>query len=190
VRRHLAVASASLLAAVLAGCGGGATAVPDVGTAKSPARWTPASFADAGVRLRVPANWSTKAAVSPQVAAVSSGRAAVALWRYPRAEPPPAGRGQLADARRALLRAVRRRDRTFRLARSSTTSVHGAPAIVVVGAQTMNGQRMGVRSTHLFAQRSEVVVDAFAPPAQFGVLDRTVFRPLSSSVRIGAASGP
>jgi hypothetical protein len=164
--------------------------VPDVGAAQAPRSWTPARFAEAGVRLRVPANWTTKAASSPQVAAVSSGRAAVAVWRYPRAEPAPEGRAQLADARRALLRTVRRRDRTFRLARSQTTSVDGAPAIVVVGAQTMNGQRMGVRSTHLFARRSEVVVDAYAPPGQFATVDRAVFRPLTRSVRVGRGSGP
>lgn len=188
--RPFAAALAALLMALLAGCGASATPVPGVDAANAPSRWTRARFADAGVRVRVPANWSTQAASSPQVAAISSGRATVALWRYPRTEPLPTGRTALNDARRALLAAVRRRDRTFRLARASATLVSGTPGIVVVGSETMNGQRMGVRSTHLFAHASEVVVDAFAPPAQFRRLDRSVFKPLSRSVRIGPASGP
>jgi hypothetical protein len=190
VRRPSAVALLALLTALLAGCGGGATTVPDVDAAQAPSHWTRARFPAAGLRVRVPANWSTKPASSPQVASVSSGRATVALWRYPRAESLPTGRTALDTARRALLAAVRRRDRTFRLARVSAKRLAGTPAIVVVGSETMNGQRMGVRSTHLFAHAGEVVVDAFAPPAQFRQLDRTVFRPLSRSVRIGRASGP
>jgi hypothetical protein len=173
-----------------AGCASHATPVPDVTTARAPTGWSPARFESGGLRLHVPANWFSTATTSPQVAAVSSGSATVALWRYPRAEPLPVARPALVNARRALIGAVRRRDRTFRLAGARLVRVAGAPGIAVVGAQSMNGRRVRIRSTHLFAKRSEVVVDAYAPPGQFVRLDRTVFRPLTASVRIDPAAGP
>jgi hypothetical protein len=46
-----------------------------------------------------------------------------------------------------------------------------------------------VRSTHLYAGGSELVVDAYAPPARFAALDRSVFVPLTESVRIDPAPG-
>ena len=41
-----------------------------------------------------------------------------------------------------------------------------------------------VRSTHIFTDRSEVVVEALAPPAAFPALQRTVFGPLLRSLKI------
>ena len=54
----------------------------------------------------------------------------------------------------------------------------------IVGVETVAGQRRMVRSTHIFRERSEVVVEALAPPAAFGGLARTVFDPLLRSLVI------
>jgi hypothetical protein len=41
-----------------------------------------------------------------------------------------------------------------------------------------------VRSTHIFTDHSEVVVEALAPPDAFAGLQRSVFAPLLRSLKI------
>jgi len=50
-----------------------------------------------------------------------------------------------------------------------------AAAALSACVETVAGQRRMVRSSHVFRERSEVVVEALAPPAAFGGLSRTVF---------------
>ncbi len=44
-----------------------------------------------------------------------------------------------------------------------------------------------VRSTHVYAEGAEIVVDAFAPEKDFRRVDEQVFRPLLKSLKIGKA---
>ena len=46
-----------------------------------------------------------------------------------------------------------------------------------------------MRSLHVYGFDGEVVVDALAPPDQFGRVDREVFGPLLRSVRLSAPQG-
>jgi hypothetical protein len=41
-----------------------------------------------------------------------------------------------------------------------------------------------VRSTHVFAKGAEFVVDAYAAPRDFALIDRTIFQPLVKSLKI------
>ena len=59
-----------------------------------------------------------------------------------------------------------------------------AAAALSACVETVAGQRRMVRSTHLFREGSEVVVEALAPPAAFDGLARTVFDPLLRSLVI------
>jgi hypothetical protein len=41
-----------------------------------------------------------------------------------------------------------------------------------------------VRSVHVYGPTSEVVLDAYAPPASFHPLDHAVFSPVKRSLRV------
>jgi hypothetical protein len=56
---------------------------------------------------------------------------------------------------------------------------------VLVGDQRVAGQQRRVRSTHVFAQGAEVVVDQYAAPRDFAAVDAAVFEPTVRSLRIG-----
>lgn len=152
---------------------------------RAPSGFHFASYPQLGISLRVPDNWRAQAGASPLVATIASGTATVAIWRYPRSEPLPRTPAALATARTALVRAAHRRDRTLKLTTARVTRFRGAPAIVLAGTETVGGRRRTVRSSHVFGQRSEVVVEALAPPPAFAALQRSVFAPLLRSVRIG-----
>jgi hypothetical protein len=53
------------------------------------------------------------------------------------------------------------------------------------GTETVVGRPRTVRSTHVYAQRAEIVVDAFAPDQDFRRVDAQVFRDVLRSLRIG-----
>ena len=173
------------VAIVLAGCGDARTPVPDVTTTAAPGQARPADFPKQGVRFEAPSLWRVVPGTAPLVATVVSGRATVAIWRYPRTERLPRTRAQLAAARTALLGAAKQRDPTFRATATRLERIGGAPAVVVRGSETIAGQPRLVRSTHVYAAAAEVVVDAYAPPALFASADRAVFAPLSASLRVG-----
>jgi hypothetical protein len=155
----------------------------------APTGWTRTDYPAAGLRVSLPRGWALAPGTAPSVASATSGRATVALWRYPRTEPLPGTRAQLAAARRALVSAARARDPGFRLADAHVTRIGGVPAVVLVGSETIRGVPLRVRSTHLYAQGGEVVADSFAPPRDFARLDPLVFRPVARSLRLRAAAG-
>lgn len=185
--RRLAISL--LCACALAGCGNSAARPPDVSTPSSPRAYVPASYPAAGVRFDYPANWTITSGQPPLVSTVVSGQATVAVWRYARTEPLPVGPLALARARIALIRAARRRDRTLRVRSARVRRLHGSPAIVLFGSESVGGQRRSVRSVHVFFAAHEVVVDAFAPASQFRRVDRSVFGPLVASLRLSGGSG-
>jgi hypothetical protein len=62
--------------------------------------------------------------------------------------------------------------------------VGGVPGVQLVGSERIGLARRRVRSTHLYAQRAELVVDAYAPAGEFEAVDRLAFRPLLRSLRL------
>jgi hypothetical protein len=143
-----------------------------------------ASWPRAGVSVAIPDNWRAEQGASPLVASIASGTATVAIWRYRRTEPLPRSAASFRRARRELVRAAQKRDRTLRVRTAQVVRFGGRPALQIVGVETVAGERRMVRSTHVFRDRTEVVVEALAPPAAFGGLARTVFDPLLRSLVI------
>jgi hypothetical protein len=183
-RHRLAAVAIGLAAAALAGCGNSRTPAPRVAPPSAPAGRAAVDFPSLGVGFRRPANWALAKGALPQLAVVGSGRAAIVVWRYPRSEPLPRTADDLDRARRALIAAARARDGSLRVISSRTVDVRGARGVEVVADERLGSARRQVRSTHLYAQGAELVLDAFAPPAEFARVDRTVFRPLVRSVRV------
>jgi hypothetical protein len=98
----------------------------------------------------------------------------------------PRTAAQLTQARDLLIQAAKARDQTFKDARSAITKVDGHPAIQIRGTETVSGRPRSVRSTHVYAFGAEYVVDAFAPAAVFGQVDREAFLPVVRSLRVRA----
>lgn len=171
---------------VVAGCGNAQSHPPDVSAPAQPSGTSAVRFDAAGLRFAAPGGWHVQAGTAPLVATVQSGTALIAIWRYPRAERLPATTAQLTQARDLLLQAAKARDPSFTAARSAITKLGSHPAIQVRGTETVSGQPRVVRSTHVYAFGSEVVVDAYAPPSAFGQVDREAFQPVVRSLRLHA----
>jgi hypothetical protein len=186
--RRPAFANASLAAAalVLGSCGNDRTAPPDVGRIPAPTGFRDQSFIKEGLYLRAPRNWRViEGEAQYQVATVAVGDAQIGIWRYPRSEPLPQTRAQLAAARTALLAQVHNRDPTFKLRSSRLIVKKGLNGVELVGSETNQGQRRLVRSLHAYGRRAEVVVDAFAPPRDFRRVDAQTFGPVTRSLKLG-----
>lgn len=178
-----ALLSLSLAAALLlAGCGNSRTPIPDIGLIPGPGAFRVVRYP--GVSIRVPDNWRVFEGDAPQVATIAIGNAQIAIWRYKRVEPLPQTRAELGAARKALVAQVEADDKTFRLTSSRIVVKRGLVGVELVGQSTNEGQRRYVRSLHAYRDGYEVVVDAFAPPADFPRVDRQTFGPVSRSLRL------
>ena len=172
------------LAMLGAGCGNEPAPVPDTTTAVAPRGTEPVRYRGAGVALEAPVGWQARPGRAPLITTFTSGQGSISVFRYPRIEPFPRTRAELDAATDQLVAAAKARDGSFRETRRSRTRVDGSRAIVLRGTERVAGQVREVRSTHIFARGAEVVVDAFAPPAQFDRVDEQVFRPLLRSLEL------
>ena len=176
-----------LIAALLVfacGCGYERTKPPDLAAPAPPTGFQKRSFKKEGLALSAPVNWRPTAGKPPLVVAFTSGRASLAVWRYPRSERLPKSRGEVAKVLPALVQAARGRDRSLRLDKPRIVTIDGAPGAVLTGVETILGKRRRVRSVHVYTPGAEVVIDAFAPPAVFARVDRQVFRAVVASLRV------
>jgi hypothetical protein len=184
MRRPTALLLAACASLAAAGCGTEPAPTPDTTTAAAPRGAEPVRYREAGVALEVPVGWQARPGRAPLVTSFTSGQGSISIFRYPRIEPLPRTRAELDAAADQLVAAAKARDASFRETRRSRTRVDGSRAIVVRGTERVAGALREVRSTHIFARGAEVVVDAFAPPAQFPRVDEQVFRPLLRSLEI------
>lgn len=175
-----------LLLAALAGCGNERTPPPDVDRPQAPIGERTVRVKDARLRFTAPRNWSDVPAAASRLGGVRSGRATVAVWRYPRTEKLPRTAAELRRVRDLLLDRIESRDQSFQKRSAEVLRIDDVPAIEVVGRQTIGGLPVMVRSTHLYYRRAEVVLDAYAPPRYFERADREVFLPIQRSLRIAA----
>jgi hypothetical protein len=177
-----AVVAVSAAAVVLAGCGNTRTAVPRATVPVATGGFQTLTYAADGVALRAPRGWSVTPGAAPLVSTITSGPAVVTLWRFPRTAAPPSGAPALQAAERTLLVEARTRDPRLRVIGASTTTVAGAPAVVLNVVEHVNGHMRRTRSIHVFVPHAELVLDAFAPARMFRSADRSVFEPMARSL--------
>ena len=162
-----------------AGTGSTSTNPPIVGA------MVPVAYPTAGVRFSAPEGWRTQPGEPPLVATVQNGQVTIAVWRYPRdGEQLPVTHAALQSAKVALVGAIKRRDPSFQLTKAKLLHVGPERAVQVLGLGNVSGSRRNIRSTHIYAQGSEYVVDEYAPPTLFPRVDSQVFMPLIASVKI------
>ncbi|HEY1592330.1 MAG TPA: hypothetical protein VGF81_11095 [Solirubrobacteraceae bacterium] len=187
MRRTLGVMVLGCLLA--AGCGDSRAPVPSL-TRPAPAHgYRTVHFTDAGVSIASPAGWSPIAERPPLSTAVTSGDAVIALWRYPRRQPPPASPAALGEARASLVAAVRARERSVRVISARTARIDGSPAIELSALETIGGHPRQVLSTHLFTDRGEVVLEEYAPPAIFRAIGGSLFARVRRSLTVTGGNG-
>ena len=141
-------------------------------------------YPDAGISLVLPKAWVVDRARRPQVFRASFEDAFVSAFAYHRREELPETGDQLRTARDRLVRAARSRDRTFRLASSRLTRAAGAPAIELLGEQTISRGRLRLRSLHVYKGRAEYVIELGAPAAEFRRLDRSTSPRIRRSLEV------
>jgi hypothetical protein len=182
-RRALLLVCACLLA--LVGCGSDkaktqpTTTVPPTGAAT-----VPVEVPQAGVKFQAPQGWRKQKGKAPLVYAVQTGQATLALWRYPRTEQLPTTHKALQAAKEALVSQIKKRDPSFDVTKAKLLHVGPKRAVQVLGTGAIAGNRRTIRSTHIYTERAEFVVDAYAPPTVFDRVDRQVFAPLLDSLEI------
>jgi hypothetical protein len=185
-RSRLLALTAAGLAALVAGCGGSSD--PAAPSGPPSAKVTGAFPAD-GIRFTPPTGWALAAGNGPLVATAQAGEATLAVWRYPRAETLPSSKSDLKAARDALVEAEAQRDTTFQVIKTAPTEIAGQPAVQIRARQTIAGQPRTVRSTHIYAEGAEIVIDAYADADSFRQIDATVFRPLLHSLQVSKPGG-
>ncbi|MBA3302219.1 MAG: hypothetical protein H0T15_10190 [Thermoleophilaceae bacterium] len=176
-----------IAAALLAGCGMERQPASDQLTVRAPSGTAPHVLRSAGMRFDTPANWDFGTAKRPRAFTLGSGRATITGWAYRRKEPLPLTGPELADARKRLLERIAYRNNTFKPSGSRTTRIAGHPAVVVEGVQTIYGQSLRTRSAHVFADRTEYVIDALGPAESFPTVEGEVLEPLLRSLKVSGA---
>jgi hypothetical protein len=173
-----------VLAAAVAGCGNDPSTPPTVTAPKAAFGWLDLAIPTQGVKFQRPSAWRYAQGSPPLLATMSSGLTTIAVWRYPRSEPLPTTLDELNTARDALVAAAKARDPSFTVIKAKGTRAAHQPAVVIVADETVAGQPRRVRSTHVYAQAGEVVVDAFAPADQYAQVETPIIRELVRSLQI------
>ena len=168
---------------VAVGCGTHPLPPPNPLAVRAPGRPVELRDPRTGVRFEAPRNWVKRIRVNPGMFRIASGAADVSGWAYPRIEPLPKTRAQLAAARDALVERARARNPSFRLTSSQLTTVQGLPAIELRGTQRLLGKTIETRSVHIFRVPGEYVIEALAPPSDFALVDTRVLDPLLHSLQ-------
>jgi len=62
--------------------------------------------------------------------------------------------------------------------------IDGARAVQLQARERIGGQVRRVSSTHVYVPGAELVLDEYAPPAQYAAIDRSVFAPIRRSLAL------
>jgi hypothetical protein len=174
----------AVLAGLLAGCGNEPAAPPVVTTPQPAGAWVPYDVPEQGVSFERPEAWRVTKGTPPLLATLSSGQVTISVWRYPRNETLPETLEELTVAKDALVAAAQARDPSFRVIKAKGTRAAHHPAVVIIADETVAGQPRRVRSTHIYAASSEVVIDAFAPEDQYAEVEEPIIIELVRSFEI------
>ena len=168
----------------LAGCGNeraGSTRIFDARAGEGTQRLR---YPETGLSVQLPKAFVVFDADAPQVFRASLEDAFVSGFAYRRDEQLPKTRDQLRTARDRLVKAAQKRDRTFRLRASKLTRAAGAPAIELVGEQTISRGRLRLRSLHVYKGSAEYVLELGAPVREFARLDRRTTAGVRRSLKV------
>ncbi len=177
-----------LVLALVGGCGNSRTPLPRLSRPATPHGFRTLSYPTSGVSFRAPRDWTVSALPQPPLVTVlTSGTAVVAVSRFPLSEPVPGDPLAFARARRRVIRAARARDPTLRVIRSGVARIAGDRAIELDVIERIGGALRRVRSTHVFVSGAELVLEEYAPIADFHTVDHAVFSPLRRSLRLSPA---
>lgn len=172
------------LGLLLPGCGNEPAAPPVVTTPKPAFGWVDQAYPEQGVAFQRPTAWRLTDGDPPLLATLSSGQVTISVWRYPRNETLPETLEELTVAKDALVAAAQARDPSFRVIKAKGTRAAHHPAVVIIADETVAGQPRRVRSTHIYAASSEVVIDAFAPADQYAEVEEPIIIELVRSFKI------
>jgi len=172
-----------LMALAAAGCGAERRGSPD-SRVKEGAPSKAFVFPKVGMRFKAPVGNALRAAKKPGVFKIFLGEPVISAFAYRRREQVPKRRSELSAARRRLVGAVKERSRDYRLERSRITKVAAAPAIELLGSQTIARGRLRIRSLHVFKGRGEYVLELLAPKGEYDRANRVVFTPLLRSLKL------
>ena len=175
---------AVIAAAVLGACGNEPKGPPVVTTPKEAFGFVDYGRPEQGVAFQRPSAWRITPGTAPLLATMSSGLVTISVWRYPRSEPLPETLEELTVATDALVAAAEARDPSFEVIKAKGTRAAHHPAVVIIADETVAGQPRRVRSTHIYAAGSEVVIDAFAPEDQYALVEDPIIRVLVRSFKI------
>jgi len=142
------------------------------------------SYPDAGLKVNVPKEFDVKASTAPQLFRASLDASFISSFAYRRKEQIPKSREELSAARRRLVGAAKARDKTFRLRSARLTKAAGAPAVELLGDQTIFRGRLRLRSLHVYKGNGEYVIELVAPVAAFPRLDRSTFPAIRRSLEV------
>ena len=174
----------ALVPAWLAGCGNERSGSRSLFDAPADRGSQRLRYPSAGLELVLPNTWFVARARSPQVFRASFEDAFVSAFAYRRDEQLPTTDDLLRAARDRLVRAAERRDRSFRLDSSRLTRAAGAPAIELLGRQTISMGRLRLRSLHVYKGDAEYVIELGAPATDFGQLDRATFPGIRRTLKV------
>jgi hypothetical protein len=175
-----------VLVAAVAGCGDRPVKPPDVTRLKPTTPKVVLRFPAAGVTFKAPRGWGPqRSAQPPRVTAIYSGNSLVAVWAYPRTkEVLPQDPASFKAGRTRLLKEVHKRDPKFVVTSTEPRKIAGAPALQIVGRQTIARLPLLTRSVHVYKGHVEYVIEALAPPSQYAVTNREVLTPLLESLKL------
>jgi hypothetical protein len=137
-----------------------------------------------GMTVEVPRVLDPVRRQPPAVFRLVLGQPLVSAFAYRRREVIPRRPAEVRAAMRRLTKAVERRDPDFDLGGRRILRVAGAPAVELVGEQTLAGGRLRTRSVHVYKGRAEYVFELLAPPRRFRQVDRGVFQPMLDSAKL------
>ena len=171
--RPAATALALLCAGLLAACGND-KAEPDPSLLKPSERTKIVRAPSAGLRVVLPANLARQELKSPGLFFASLGRTVVSAYAYRRGEQLPRNNKELEAARKRLVASTKKRDKSYRLISSKATRAGKSRAVVLVGDQTISGEKVRIRSIHVYKGVIEYVIEVFSPVAQFKSVDAAI----------------
>jgi hypothetical protein len=188
VRAALACLGVALAAGAVAGCGNEPSKPPTVTAPKEAFGWVDQPLPTQGVTFQRPSAWRWTPGNPPLLGTVSSGLVTISVWRYPRDEPLPETLEELTVATDALVAAAQARDPTFTVIKAKGTRAAHRPAVVIIGDETVAGEPRRVRSTHIYTDESEFVIDAFAPADQFALVEDSIIVEMIRTFRFEPAT--